>query len=115
MKTVKSWVIGPLFALALGSAACSTPSSPTPQPPPPPTAGPPLLSCGEGVSRATVDATGVAVSFDLPPVTAGEGTVTVTCTDNETGKTIYYRYPMAIRKKELDPETRRLIEDAKRK
>ena len=80
MKTVKSWVIGTLFALALGSAACSTPASPTPQPPPPPTAGPPLLSCGEGVSRATVDATGVAVSFDLPPVTAGEGTVTVTCT-----------------------------------
>ena len=80
MKTVKSWVIGTLVALALGSAACSTPSSPTPQPPPPPTAGPPLLSCGEGVSRATVDPTGVAVSFDLPPVTAGEGTVTVTCT-----------------------------------
>jgi lysophospholipase L1-like esterase len=77
MKTVKSWVIGALMAVALGGAACSSPAAPTPPPPPP--ASPPILTCGEGISRATVNASGVAVSFDLPPVTAGEGTVTVTC------------------------------------
>ena len=79
MKTVKSWVIGALMALALGGAACSSPAGPTPPPPPPP-AGPPLLACGEGVSRATVNAGGLTVSFDTPSATGGQGTVTVTCT-----------------------------------
>ena len=64
--------------LALG-AACSSPTTPTPPPPPPPVAEPPSLSCVEGVSRATVSTTGVAVSFETPPVTAGQGSVSVVC------------------------------------
>ena len=78
MKSVKSWVIGSLIALALGNAACSSPAAPTPPPPPP--AAAPVLTCGEGVSRATVNAGGMTVSFDTPTATGGQGTVTVTCT-----------------------------------
>ena len=46
---------------------------------PPPVANPPTLACVEGISRATVNAAGVALDFDTPPVTAGQGTVNVTC------------------------------------
>jgi lysophospholipase L1-like esterase len=38
------------------------------------------------VSRATVNAAGVAVSFDAPPVTGGQGSVTVTCSP-QSGET----------------------------
>ena len=81
MSFVKSWVIGVATAvtLLLGSA-CSSPTAPTPPPPPPPPiADAPSLSCGEGISRATVNAAGMAVSFDAPPVTGGEGSVNVSC------------------------------------
>ena len=81
MRNVQSWVIGVAMSvtLALGSA-CSTPTAPTPPPPPPPpVAEPPSLSCVEGISRATVNATGMAISFDSPPVTGGQGSVSVTC------------------------------------
>ena len=81
MRNAQSWVIGVAMAvtLALGSA-CSTPTAPTPPPPPPPpVAEPPSLSCVEGISRATVNATGMAISFDSPPVTGGQGSVSVTC------------------------------------
>jgi lysophospholipase L1-like esterase len=62
------------------AAACSSPSAPTPAPPPPPpVANAPSLSCGEGISRATVNATGMPVSFDAPPVTGGQGSVSVSC------------------------------------
>jgi lysophospholipase L1-like esterase len=83
MRSVKSWAIRStlIAVLAIFGAACSTPSSPTPPPPPPPPpADPPSLSCVEGISRATVNANGVAVTYDTPPVTAGQGSVTVACT-----------------------------------
>ena len=80
MGIVKSCVIGVSAALTLVlGAACSSPTAPTPPPPPPPVADAPLLSCVEGVSRATVNATGIAVSFDTPSATGGEGSVSVTC------------------------------------
>ena len=82
MYSVKYWAMcsALVTTMALGAAGCSSPTTPTPPPPPPPVANPPTLACVEGVSRATVNPAGVAVTFDPPPVTAGEGTVTVTCT-----------------------------------
>jgi lysophospholipase L1-like esterase len=88
MYSVKYWAICCALAAttALG-AACSTPTTPTPPPPPPPpVANPPSLSCGDGISRATVNPAGVAVTFDAPQVTAGEGAVTVTCSP-QSGET----------------------------
>ena len=82
MSSVKSWAIRFMLiaVLAASGAACSTPSTPTPPPPPPPPpAAPPTLSCVEGISRATVDAAGLAVNYDTPTVTGGQGTVNVTC------------------------------------
>jgi len=73
--------VSPLVLLAL-AASCSSPTGPTPPPPPPPppVADAPTLSCpADGVSRATVNAGGMAVSFDTPPVTGGQGSVTVSC------------------------------------
>ncbi|HEX6164475.1 MAG TPA: GDSL-type esterase/lipase family protein [Vicinamibacterales bacterium] len=80
---MKSWAIRSLLVavLAVFGGACSTPSTPTPPPPPPPPpAAPPSLTCVEGISRATVNPNGVAVNYDTPPVTAGQGSVTVACT-----------------------------------
>jgi lysophospholipase L1-like esterase len=81
MGNVQSWVIGVAMALSVAlGAACSSPTAPTPPPPPPPpVADAPSLSCGEGISRSTVNATGMPVSFDAPPVTGGQGSVSVTC------------------------------------
>ena len=81
MDTVKTWVTGFAIAaiLALG-ASCSSPTAPTPPPPPPPpVANPPTLTCVEGISRATVNASGMAISFDVPPVKDGQGSVTTSC------------------------------------
>jgi len=84
MGFMKSWVIGSALAamLVLGAACSKTPTAPTPPPPPPPppVANPPSLSCVEGISRSTVNAGGLAISFDTPPVTDGQGSVTVACT-----------------------------------
>lgn len=85
MGTVKHWAISRQVSLALVvvvalAASCSkTPTAPDPPPPPPPVADPPTLACVEGVSRATVNADGAQVSFDTPPVTGGQGSVTVSC------------------------------------
>ncbi|MBY0492690.1 MAG: HYR domain-containing protein [Cyanobacteria bacterium] len=69
-----------VLTVTLG-AACSSPTTPTPPPPPPPPppAAAPSLSCVEGISRATVSAAGMAISFDAPAVTGGQGSVTVSC------------------------------------
>jgi hypothetical protein len=83
MSFVKSWAIRSLLVamLAIFGAACNSPSTPTPPPPPPPPpAAPPTLACAEGVSRATVNANGVEVNYDMPPVSGGQGSVSVTCT-----------------------------------
>jgi lysophospholipase L1-like esterase len=37
------------------------------------------LECVEGISRATVNAAGMAITFDAPPVKDGQGSVTTTC------------------------------------
>ena len=65
-----------LAFLAVAVSCSKTPTAPTP-PPPPPVADPPVLSCTEGVSRATVNAAGLTVTYDTPPVTGGQGSVTV--------------------------------------
>lgn len=91
MGIVKFWVISRAMASALAvltlAVSCSkTPTAPDPPPPPPPVAEAPSLSCVEGVSRATVNTNGVNVSFDTPPVTGGQGSVTVSCSP-QSGET----------------------------
>lgn len=68
-------------AILLVAGACSkTPTAPTPPPPPPPpVANPPSLACVEAISRSTINAAGMTLDFDTPPVTDGQGTVNVTC------------------------------------
>lgn len=83
MISVKSCALLITFAitLSLGAACTRTPTAPDPPPPPPPppVANPPSLACVEGISRSTVNAGGVAVNYDTPPVTDGQGSVMVTC------------------------------------
>lgn len=71
-----------VVGLALLVPACSkTPTAPTPPPPPPPppVGNPPSITCGDGINRSTIDATGMAISFDTPPVADGQGSVSVSC------------------------------------
>lgn len=73
-----------MLAAVLGIASCSkTPVAPTPPEPPPvvppPVANPPSLTCVQAISRTTVNASGLAVNFDTPPVSDGQGSVNVTC------------------------------------
>ncbi len=80
MLSVKYCALGFVLVVGLASAGSSTPTAPTPPPPPPPpVANPPTLACVEGISRSTVNAGGVAVSYDTPPVTDGQGSVSVVC------------------------------------
>lgn len=85
MRNVKFWAtrygLGvALVLVALLSACSKAPTAPDPPPPPPPpVANPPSLACVEGISRATVNAGGMTLDFDAPPVTGGEGSVTVAC------------------------------------
>lgn len=88
MRLVTQWAtrspLAMFIALAVTVASCTkTPVSPTPEPPvvtPPPVAEAPSLSCGDGLSRSTVNASGMAITFDTPSATGGQGTVTVSCT-----------------------------------
>ncbi len=82
MHSVKSWALRSALVVTLALAAtCSSPTTPTPPPPPPPppVALPPALFCVDGVSRATGNAAGMAINFDTPALTGGQGSVTVTC------------------------------------
>ncbi len=84
MELVKHWVTRSGFGIALltvtlASACSKTPTAPAPPPPPPPPAAPPTLSCGDTVARSTINAGGLAVSYDTPTAEAGQGTVNVTC------------------------------------
>jgi lysophospholipase L1-like esterase len=66
--------------LGLG-AGCSSPAAPTPPPPPPPPPPEaPTLSCGDGLSRATVNAGGTTVIYETPQAQNGQSPVTVACT-----------------------------------
>ena len=90
MCSVKSWAVrSALVATLVIGATCSPPTGPTPPPPPPPpppVANPPSLSCIEGVSRSTVNAGGLAISYESPRVSDGQGSVTVACSP-QSGET----------------------------
>lgn len=83
MGIAKQWALRRaivVLATLLIAGACNT-TGPTPPPPPPPVADPPRLSCPlEGISRATVNAGGLTISYDTPSVTGGQGAVNVSCT-----------------------------------
>lgn len=84
MEYLKSWtgrLAGTFLLGVVLIAGCSkSPTSPTPPPPPPPpVANAPSLSCVEGVSRATTNASGLELHFDAPPVSDGQGSVNVSC------------------------------------
>ena len=78
----RSGLTGIVAILMIAGACSKTPTAPTPTPPPPPpppVANPPSLTCVEGITRSTINAGGITLDFDTPPVTAGQGTVNVTC------------------------------------
>lgn len=89
MATLHYWATRVGFTatllVVLAGVSCSTPAAPTP-PPPPPIADAPTITCGDDLSRATINAGGMAVSFDTPSTKNGEGTVKVTC-NPESGTT----------------------------
>lgn len=62
-------------------AGCSSPAAPTPPPPPPPPPPEaPTLSCGDDLSRATVNNSGTTVVYATPEARNGQSPVTVACT-----------------------------------
>lgn len=77
----RSGLAGLVSILVLAGACSKTPTAPTPPPPPPPppVANAPTLTCGEGLSRATINAGGLAVNYETPAVTGGQGSVTTAC------------------------------------
>src|SRR4051812_12602755 len=80
---VLKFCAGVNVAVLMLAAACSkAPTAPTPPPPPPPppVADAPTITCGAGINRATVNAAGMAINYDTPPVEKGQGSVSVTCT-----------------------------------
>lgn len=86
MRTVQSWAAGfilgaVVLAVTLVSSCSKTPVAPTPTTTTTtiPVASPPTLTCLEGLSRATANPSGLAISFDAPPSTNGQGSVSVTC------------------------------------
>jgi lysophospholipase L1-like esterase len=85
MDFVKYWAMraglaGTIAMLAVAAACSKTPTAPTPPPPPPPpVANPPSLSCISGLARSTTNAGGLAITFETPAATDGQGTVNVTC------------------------------------
>src|SRR6478752_8512355 len=69
------------LAVLLVAIGCSqSPTSPTlPPEPPPPVSGPPTVACAEGISRATTSADGIAINYDTPATSNGQGSVSVSC------------------------------------
>jgi lysophospholipase L1-like esterase len=67
-----------VIGLSLGAGCSSTPTAPSPPPPPPPPEAP-TLACEEGISRATISADGLAISFPTPEARNGQTPVTVSC------------------------------------
>lgn len=69
-----------VVALSL-AAGCSSPAAPTPPPPPPPPPPEaPTLSCGDDLSRSTVNNSGTTVVYATPEARNGQSPVTVSCT-----------------------------------
>ena len=69
-----------LTVLALmGGASCSkTPSAPTP--PPPPVAEPPEVICPAAVTVSAATSVGTSVTYVVPEIRKGQGSVSVACT-----------------------------------
>jgi lysophospholipase L1-like esterase len=42
-------------------------------------ANPPSISCVEGIARSTTNAAGLVINYETPPVSDGQGSVSVTC------------------------------------
>jgi lysophospholipase L1-like esterase len=78
---MRSGLASAVVIVALAAACSKTPTAPTPPPPPPPppVASPPSLACVEAITRSTINAGGMTLDFDTPPVSDGQGTVNVTC------------------------------------
>jgi lysophospholipase L1-like esterase len=69
-----------VIAVTFGTG-CNSPSSPSPPPPPPPPPpAAPTLQCEDGVTRATINPDGLAISFPTPEARDGQTPVTVSCT-----------------------------------
>src|SRR5688572_24342104 len=72
--------------VVLGIASgCSTPSSPTPPPPPPPPEAP-TITCSENISRGTVSAGGMEITYPAPETRGGQTPLNTTCS-HESGAT----------------------------
>ena len=65
-------------ALLVAIGCSKSPTAPTP-PPPPPVADAPTVTCGEGIARATTSADGIAINYETPSTSNGQGSVTVSC------------------------------------
>ena len=68
-----------LLALICCAGCNGTPSAPTP-PPPPPVADPPEVTCPAPVTVSALTSVGAAVTYPLPEIRKGQGTVSVACT-----------------------------------
>ena len=76
----RSAILLTAVALLVAIGCSKTPTAPTPPPPPPPVvADPPTVACVEGIARATTNADGVAINYDTPSTSNGQGSVTVSC------------------------------------
>ena len=75
-----------IVVVVLAAAACSSPTAATPQPPPPPPPEAPSLTCGDDLSRATINADGMSVSYTAPDARNGQSPVNVSCSP-ESGST----------------------------
>ena len=78
-----------LLALICCAGCNATPTAPTP--PPPPVAEPPEVACPAPVSVSAVTGLGADVTYSVPEVRKGQGTVSVACTPaSET------RFPIGV-------------------
>ena len=68
-----------LLALMCCAGCTNTPSAPTP-PPAPPVADAPEITCPAPVTVSALTSMGVAVTYTVPEIRKGEGTVSVACT-----------------------------------
>jgi lysophospholipase L1-like esterase len=80
MARLTGTVLTLMLTLACGSSGPTAPTpTPTPPAPTPPTSTAPSLTCGDEVSRATINAGGMAVSYTAPSARDGQSPVTVSC------------------------------------
>jgi lysophospholipase L1-like esterase len=68
-----------LLALIFCAGCNSTPSAPSP-PPAPPVAEPPEVTCPAPITIASPTSAGVDITYSVPEIRKGQGTVSVACT-----------------------------------